>query len=323
MLLHAPLTQEHIDYLRKKGILHPDESVRSSRKAGEGNMNVTLAVSTEKRTIILKQSRPYVAKYPEVPAPSERTGIEYSFYQYMATQPEVAHYSPRVFAFDRDSWLLALEFVEKGVDYLGIYHHPDQFTEALGDDLLRYLKGLHQVTAQTFPENRAMRTLNHQHIFLLPFQEYNGFDLNGIQPGLEQLSLKIKTNGDLIGKVTQLGKRYLSPGSKLIHGDFYPGSWLSSPGGLKIIDTEFAFVGDPEFDLGVMLAHLYLARVPDVRIKDLRERYPLNEALLAAFTGTEILRRLFGLAQLPLVLSLEEKEKLANQAIQLILHEAF
>ena len=168
-----------------------------------------------------------------------------------------------------------------------------------------------------------MRALNHQHIFVLPFQEENGFDLDGVQPGLQQLSRMIKTNPRLVARVMKSGERYLSPGRQLIHGDFYPGSWLSSPGGLKIIDTEFAFLGDPEFDLAVMLAHLHLARVPEDRLKSLRESYPLDEALLATFTGIEMLRRLFGLAQLPLDLSLEEKETLAHQAIQLILHEAF
>ena len=323
MLLQAPLTQEHIDYLRKRGFLHPDESVRSSGKAGEGNMNVTLSVATDKRTIILKQSRPFVAKYPQVPAPPERTGIEYRYYQCLASQKVLARYSPRIIAFDPDSWLLAMEFVEQGADHLEIYQRPDQFTEALAEDLLRYLKGLHQLEVQAFPENGAMRALNHQHIFVLPFQEENGFDLDGVQPGLQQLSRMIKTNPRLVARVMKSGERYLSPGRQLIHGDFYPGSWLSSPGGLKIIDTEFAFLGDPEFDLAVMLAHLHLARVPEDRLKSLRESYPLDEALLATFTGIEMLRRLFGLAQLPLDLSLEEKETLAHQAIQLILHEAF
>ena len=41
-------------------------------RAGDGNMNCTLRASLGGRTLILKQSRPYVAKYPSIPAPLDR-----------------------------------------------------------------------------------------------------------------------------------------------------------------------------------------------------------------------------------------------------------
>ena len=68
-----------------------------------------------------------------------------------------------------------------------------------------------------------------------------------------------------------------------------------------MIDPEFAFVGDAEFDLGVMLAHFKLAGLDpnlveltlsvysDVRVPDQR--------LLDQYIGVEILRRLIGIAQ--------------------------
>lgn len=323
MLISEPINQHQIDHLRKKGLLHPDETILSSEKAGEGNMNVTLAVRTDKRTLILKQSRPFVAKYPQVPAPVERTGIEFRYYQCLAGNPELAKYAPIVLGFDQNHWILAMEYVEHGTDFLEIYKDPALLTEELVEDLLHYLKELHHLPKPDFPENRAMRILNHQHIFDLPFQKENGFDLDEIQHGLQQLSLLVKEDTSLITKISSLGERYLSPGNRLIHGDFYPGSWLSSPKGLKIIDTEFAFLGNPEFDLAVMLAHLKMARVPKITIDRIVQQYPLKNPLLAAFTGVEILRRIFGLAQLPLDLSLVEKENLAKHAIQLILHEQF
>ncbi|MDN3689894.1 phosphotransferase [Cyclobacterium jeungdonense] len=323
MLLSEPIDQYQIDHLRKKGLIHPDETILSSGKAGEGNMNVTLAVRTDKRTLILKQSRPFVAKYPQVPAPPERTGIEFRYYQCLASNQKLANYAPIVLGFDRDHWILAMEFIEQGTDFLGLYKNSTLFTEELAEELLHYLKELHGLPKPDFPDNMAMRILNHQHIFELPFKEENGFDLDGVQPGLQELSQIVKTDRTLIDKIGSLGERYLSPGKHLIHGDFYPGSWLSSPKGLKVIDTEFAYLGDPEFDLGVMLAHLKMARVPKNGINHIVQQYPLEKSLLAAFTGVEILRRLFGLAQLPLDLSLVEKEKLAKHAIQLIFHEQF
>ena len=45
--------------------------------------------------------------------------------------------------------------------------------------------------------NRKLRALNHEHIFIYPLMIDNGFDLNTIQPGLQELSLKYKNNEQL------------------------------------------------------------------------------------------------------------------------------
>ena len=56
-------------------------------------------------------------------------------------------------------------------------------------------------------------------------------------------------------------ERYLAhEGSSLIHGDLFPGSLLQTGSGeLRVIDPEFCFCGDPEFDIGVFYAHLLLS----------------------------------------------------------------
>ena len=68
----------------------------------------------------------------------------------------------------------------------------------------------------------------------------NGFDLNTIQNGLQELSLKYKDNEQLKRTVEKLGKLYLGIGRTLVHGDYYPGSWLKTKTGVKIIDPEFS-----------------------------------------------------------------------------------
>ncbi len=91
----------------------------------------------------------------------------------------------------------------------------------------------------------------------------------------------------------------------LLHGDYYPGSWLAHPRkGVMIIDPEFAFVGPPEFDVGVLLAHLLMAGYEQPEIVMQLGNYcspPRFSQLLAwAFAGMEVIRRLLGVAQLPL-----------------------
>ena len=46
------------------------------RPRGEGNMNYTLRVRTNGRSIILKQARPWVEKYPVIDAPDERAVVK-------------------------------------------------------------------------------------------------------------------------------------------------------------------------------------------------------------------------------------------------------
>lgn len=55
-------------YLHAQAWIDSSDVVRALASAGEGNMNCTLRVTTRERTFILKQSRPWVEKYPEIPA---------------------------------------------------------------------------------------------------------------------------------------------------------------------------------------------------------------------------------------------------------------
>jgi 5-methylthioribose kinase len=115
---------------------------------------------------------------------------------------------------------------------------------------------------------------------------------------------------------------YLGEGKCLIQGDYYPGSWIASENGIKIIDPEFSFMGYAEFDLGVLIAHLYLtghSKETMDKIFSFYERPQIfDNALVAGFAGTEILRRLLGVAQLPLVLSLQEKQETLQIAAEWI-----
>jgi 5-methylthioribose kinase len=150
----------------------------------------------------------------------------------------------------------------------------------------------------------------------------NGLDLDNIQPGLMEASIPYKNNSSLKTLISELGRYYLKEGPVLIHGDYFPGSWLKSSTGIKIIDPEFGFKGYAEFDLGVMIAHLMMAEQDTKLIEGILSDYfqpqGFDHRLMAGFAGTEILRRILGVAQLPLSLSLEEKRTLMRIASEWI-----
>jgi 5-methylthioribose kinase len=211
---------------------------------------------------------------------------------------------------------MLLEDLGEGSDYLSIYGRARQLQPNELIHLVEYLMHLHQVQVTEFPDTDGMRILNHEHIFEFPFLEENGFNLDQIQPGLQEASLPYKRDAVLKAKIHLLGQRYLKTGKTLIHGDFYPGSWLEVSSGIKIIDPEFGGLGDAEFDLGVFLAHLDLAQQDERQSKLVQETYtiPLDWSLVAKYRGVELLRRLIGIAQLPVTLSLDEKKSLLARA---------
>lgn len=310
------------DYLVRRGWIDESEPITTLEKPGEGNMNYTLRVSTPIRTLIIKQARGYVEKYPTIVAPAERAVIEGYFYEAVQSVPMLAEQMPQLMGLDPENNILVLEDLGQAPDYTTLYQ-PGQL---LSDDeqavLTDYLANLHHHFAVVTPtpvfSNKAMRALNHEHLFVYPFLVDNGFDLDTVQPGLQELAMSYKTDSALKTAAQRLGDVYLADGPTLLHGDYYPGSWLHTDAGPKIIDPEFCFYGPPEYDLGVFVAHLQLANQPDKMAERVlalyRETAPVDDGLRQQFTAVEVMRRLIGLAQLPLHLSLGQKAQLLIDA---------
>jgi 5-methylthioribose kinase len=233
---------------------------------------------------------------------------------------------PQMLGLDETSHILALEDCGAAQDFTTLYQGvkltPGQLAE-----LTEYLSRLHhlsnEVARHSIFANRAMRALNHLHIFAFPLQLANGFDLDAITPGLGKVAQALKLDEVYVQRVGKLGELYLRDGATLLHGDYFPGSWLQTTQGVRVIDPEFCFYGPAEFDLGVMIAHLHLAEQPADLASELLLSYnparPLNQKLMRQFAGVEIMRRLIGVAQLPLKLSLEAKSALLSLSRELVL----
>ncbi len=314
-------------YLAKQAWFNKNEVLLSLEKPGEGNMNFVLRAITNQRSFILKQARPWVEKFPQIDAPVERVSVEAQFFQSLEKVKVINKFAPSCLGYDAANFILATEDLGKGADYSFLYQKDNVLEETDIDGLTKYLSALHQVAIPAdFPSNLAMRALNHEHIFNFPYLEENGFNLDDVQKGLQAAAMPYKTDAVLKAKIKACGAIYLSKeGRHLLHGDFYPGSWLKVAKGLKVIDPEFGFVGPAEFDLGVLLAHLLMAEQPSIVAKSIFKKYQqsadFNEGLLSQFVGIEILRRLIGIAQLPLSLDLATKKELMTQAAKWIMEE--
>jgi 5-methylthioribose kinase len=309
-------------YLLDRGVLSPaDLPVRLAR-AGEGNMNCTVRVTAPRRRLVVKQGRPWVEKYDHIAAPWDRTLVEAAFYEAVAGDPHVAGRMPALLHVDKTSRIIVLDDVD-APDWTALYAGTTIDRPTL-TALVEYVTALHTLRidadkAAIF-ENREMRALNHEHIFRLPLAASNGLDLDGFTPGLQTAADALKRDTVFTARVARLGERYLADGSQLVHGDFFPGSWLRTSRGPVIIDPEFCFMGDGEFDFGVAIAHLILGDQPVALVDFVREAAPssYDRVLTLQFAGVEIMRRLIGVAQLPLDASLERKQAWLDRARELV-----
>jgi 5-methylthioribose kinase len=315
-------------YLKYQRWIDEDASIASVDKAGEGNMNKVLRVQLAGGdSYIIKQSRPWVEKFPDIPAPSERANIEGLYFKETGQNETIASFSPDLLHADPDSNILFLEDLGEGADLIYLYEKERDMDEVTLKALMDYISALHQNFNQHesdfYIENRGMRKLNAEHIFRFPFLEDNGMDLDEITPGLADVAATYRSNDELMDQVAFLQYRYLQNGENLLQGDFYPGSFIKTEDGLKVIDPEFCFFGDAEFDLGVFHAHMLMAQQPDGIVDGVMEHYKksptFSDMLYRQYTGIEIMRRILGLAQLPLSLDLAEKEMLLKQAHELLL----
>ncbi|MGH2877311.1 MAG: phosphotransferase [Solirubrobacteraceae bacterium] len=308
-------------YLADRGWLVGGERIGSIARAGEGNMNLTLRVRTTVRSVIVKQGRPWVEKYPVIAAPARRTAIEADWYELAGSVPGVAARLPRLLGVDRQARVLLLSDLGDTGDYLHLYAGA-KLSAAETDALVDWLLELHGAFLGDERArrlcNREMRVLNHEHIFAVPLRAGNGLDLDQITPGLSALAGELREDRELLATVGALGERYLTADrGTLLHGDYYPGSWLQAPEPW-VIDPEFGFYGPPEFDLGVMLAHLQLADQPVEHAGRAIARYRrsarLDPRLAWRFAAVEVIRRLLGVAQLPVSFDLAAKRTLIDRA---------
>lgn len=309
--------------LKDCGWLDPGIEVTGAAVAGDGNMNLVERVTLSSgESVILKRAHPWVEKYPDIPAPVERAAVEAAFYGAIAGT-DVAGAMPAHLGFSAHHAANLFEDMGVGRDGSTVYQtgHLEQSQLAA---VAIWLAKLHQLPHPQDPalENEAMRHLNAVHIFDFPLDIANGFDLDAITPGLQKAGDRLKNDHLFIENVEKLKTIYLArPDGVLLHGDMYPASWLSTEEGIRIIDPEFCWIGPAEWDLGILAAHLALAGLNGAVTEMLFASYglPIDRMLTNRFTGVEIMRRLIGVAQLPLALDLDRKDELLSRAQKLVI----
>jgi len=288
--------------------LDPQESLSKINLITHGNMNLTQRVFTDKNnTYIVKQGRNFVEKYPDIKAPVGRTTMEYLYLKELSQCSVMSTMSPKVIHFDEENQILILEDLGDIQDGIVYYSSGSEIPNTLE------IQDTHKW------ENKKMRELNAFHMFEFPFSEQGLEFIQNQMPELLPLRSTAFEGSRIHETRKNLNTKYLSTGKILVHGDFYPGSWVSKQEQLFVIDPEFCFAGYPEFDWGVLLAHgTMLSSKNSSFIEQHITKTSLDHALVYQHASIEIMRRMFGVAQLPFTnqfSSLSTKEKWVHQAL--------
>jgi 5-methylthioribose kinase len=290
-------------FLRERGLLEEHAAV-VVEPAGDGNINWVRRVRAPRGSVVVKQARPALERFPEYEAPTERIVCEARYYE-TARALDAEHVCPAVLHFDAAHRVLVLED-------LGDAPRLDPSDVAAAARIARFLAAVHGATAgdaslaARFP-NDGMRRLHGDHIFVLPFQR-NEFPL---PLAVRARAESIWRDGKLAAIAAGLYERYQAPTGALVHADVQPGNVLVAERGAVLLDAEIAHVGDPAFDLGTLFAHLWIpaaargdSRAAQPAIDAVRRAYrPASDldARAQRYAGIEMLRRTLGAARVAAV----------------------
>ena len=284
--------------------------------AGDGNINFVRRVRVGTRSLVVKQARETLERFPEYRVTTERIVFEQRYGEVVAEHVgEFAKLLPRSLDFDADARVRVMEDLGAGPrldEELARGRVPIAALRELG----RFLGAVHTATRPLAAglcarfANDEMRALHGEHIFALPYQE-NDFPISDELRGRARAVLA--TPG-LRERIAALRERYYESAEVLVHADVQAGNVLLQGDLPRLLDAEIAHVGDPAFDLGAALAHVELfvplecaspdhARGADALLGGYREAggRAADGDRARSYAGVEIMRRAIGAARLPVL----------------------
>lgn len=304
-------------YLRDAGVVATAAAL-VVEAAGDGNINWVRRVrAPDGRSWIVKQARGTLERFPQYAADPVRLVYEARYLE-TARRHDRDAVLPAVHHFDEANRVLVLEDAGDAPRMGELLQRGRDLTGPL-EVVVRFLARVHRAGAdaglvERFA-NQQMRRLHGDHIFYLPFRA-NDFDLD---PTVAERARAMWGNENLRRRADRWYERYLEASGALVHGDVQSSNILIAERRPVLLDAEIAHVGDPAFDVGTLVAHVYL---PAVAGSELARARATTRHLLAAYSdehaassdlaagveayaAIEMMRRTIGAARHPAMAEVE------------------
>jgi 5-methylthioribose kinase len=240
------------EYLRETGRVARDEAV-AVRALGWGVSNVVLRVEVEGGPpFVLKQARERLRTRAHWVSRLDRIWTEHAALVCLASLLP-AGTVPQILFDDRDNYLFAMtsapdDAVVWKEQLLALTTERDAARAALAVNVAREAGALLGMIHAS--------TLDHPALTAGPLADTVVFDQLRIDPFYRTI---IRVHPDLAAPVEALCTPLPAPARRcFVHADFSPKNILVHSRGLTLVDFETAHAGDPAFDLGFFLSHLYL-----------------------------------------------------------------
>jgi 5-methylthioribose kinase len=305
------------EYLVRVGVFADARGV-AVEPAGDGNINwVRRARAADGRSVVVKQARPALERFPEYRVDTVRMVFEARYGDVVRERIRSrAHVLPRVLFFDEPARVLVMEDLGAAprLDALLAEGRAEPETLLELGQFLGMLRRATRDAADTLSSqfaNDEMRALHGEHIFTLPYAP-NDFP---IEPRLRALADELLARPGVRERIAELRSSYYESRKSLVHGDVQAGNILVQESKPRLLDAEIAHVGDPAFDLGQAFAHVHVHRVhardPALLARcesalfrgyvDGAGESSSRDRRARAYAGVEILRRSIGAARLSIL----------------------
>jgi 5-methylthioribose kinase len=239
------------------------------KEINDGNMNYAFVVTNKlasNQSVFVKQAPPYIKVLGEDwPLTRQRMTAEMNALSYQASVcPKMV---PEVYY---QSEVLSVLIMQN------LSNHTILRTELIqGRYLPRLAEDLSTFLAETLfyssdfallsadkkvmvdkSNNQDMCKITQDFVFTYPFEHH---DMNDYNPALSQSVIdSIQKNSNVRAHVAQMKYIFMNKPEALLHGDLHTGSVMVNVQQTFVIDPEFSFAGPMGFDIGAIIANLYL-----------------------------------------------------------------
>ena len=240
----------------------------SVREVGDGNLNYVYIVKGPDGSVCVKQALPYVRLVGESwPLPLSR-----SYYEHAALirQHQDAVSVPQVLRFDGGQALIVMENLARHrvLRYALIdRERHESVAPTLGRFMAETLfrssdfalpAAVKKAEMALFAGNTALQKITEDLVFTDPYTDH---PLNDFTPELADDVARIHADTEWKVAVQELKWAFLTRAEALVHGDLHTGSVMVAAApdeDVRVIDPEFAFYGPIGFDVGALIANLWL-----------------------------------------------------------------
>jgi 5-methylthioribose kinase len=288
---YKPLTEEDaVQYARSKKEWFAPDAELDCKEIGDGNLNLVFRIADHSsgRSLIFKQALPYARVVGESwPLTLERSRIEAEALKLAARR--VPDLVPHVYFYDDQ---LALTVMEDLSDHIILRKGliAGEVYPRLAEDLAEYLAHTLFFTSEYCLDagekkekvrrfiNPEMCKITEDLVFTDPYYDA---ETNSFNPLIRETVESIWNDDRLKKEIAHLKERFMTRAQALLHGDLHTGSVMVKKDRTKVIDPEFAYYGPIGFDVGAVIANLFLSFVShEAHTGDLKQRETYQNWLL-------------------------------------------